>query len=183
MYPTKKQTGVELLELVHSAAASFHQVALYLESSLEKQDLTLLPAAATLARVTHPAADELDVTTPQACRILWTGAVEIDGKPWPVQSASAVLTPARHHRLAPGITTPGAAVRLHISDFNGDEQAAQTTRTGIELAYKSQTRAIATLDAAVSSVEVDGSLYWRPIGGPAFSYVPTVNVCFTRHEA
>lgn len=174
VYPTKKQTGVELLELVHAAAASFHQVALYFESSLEKQDLMLLPAAATLAQVKRPAADELDVTTPQACRILWTGAVEIDGKPWPVQSAVAVLTPAGHHRLAPGVTTPGASAALHISDFNGDLQAAQTTRTGIELAYKSQTRAIATLDAAVSAVEVDGSLFWRPIGGekPQFFVLP-----------
>ena len=51
VYPTKKQTGVELLELVHAAAASFHQVALYFENSLEKQDLALLPAAATLAQV------------------------------------------------------------------------------------------------------------------------------------
>jgi len=165
VYPTKKQTGVELLELVHSAAASFRQVALYFESSIEKQDLTLLPAAATLARVKHAGADELDVTTPQACRILWTGAVEIDGKPWPVQSSAAVLTPAGHHRLAPGVTTPSALAALRVSDFNGDLQTAHTTPTGIELTYKSQTRAIATLDAAVSAVEVDGSLYWRPIGG------------------
>ncbi len=174
VYPTKKQTGTELLELVHAAAASFHQVALYFESSLEKQDLMLLPAAATLAQVTHPAADELDVTTPQACRIPWTGAVEMDGKPWAVQSAVAVLTPAGHHRLAPGVAGPGASAVLHISDFNGDLQAAKTTPTGIELAYRSQTRAIATLDAAVSAVEVDGSLYWRPVDGekPQFFVLP-----------
>ncbi|MBV9405757.1 MAG: hypothetical protein JO211_10465, partial [Acidobacteriaceae bacterium] len=43
VYPTKKQTGVELLELVHEAAASFSHVALYFENSLEKQDLNLLP--------------------------------------------------------------------------------------------------------------------------------------------
>jgi hypothetical protein len=174
VYPTKKQTGVELFELVHSAAASFYQVALYFESSLEKQDLMLLPAAATMARITHPTADELDVTTPQACRILWTGAVEMDGKPWPVQSPVAVLTPAGHHRLTPGVSSPGAPAGLHISDFNGDVQTAQTTRTGVELAYKSQTRAIATLDAAVTTVEVDGSLFWLPIGGekPQFFVLP-----------
>jgi hypothetical protein len=165
VYPTKKQTGVELLELVHAAAASFHQVALYFENSLEKQDLALLPAAATLAQVKKSASDELDVTAPQGCRIPWTGPVEIDGKPWPVQSSLAVLAPAGHHRLAAGLTTQGVPAPLHISDFNGDLETAQTTRTGVELSYKSRSRAIATLDAAVSAVEVDGSLYWKPLAG------------------
>ena len=49
VYPTKKQTGVELLELVHQAAVSFSRVALYFENSLERQDLGLLPAAANTA--------------------------------------------------------------------------------------------------------------------------------------
>ena len=47
VYPTKKQTGLELLELVHQASESFPRVALYFENSLEKQDLGLLAAAAT----------------------------------------------------------------------------------------------------------------------------------------
>ena len=122
----------------------------------------------------HSAEDELDVTTPQACRILWSGAVEIDGKPWPLQSPVSVLVPAGHHRLTPGFTTPGIPTPLHISDFNGEVQAGQTTQTGIELAYTSQSRAIATLDSSVSAVEVDGSLYWRSLGGekPQFFVLP-----------
>jgi hypothetical protein len=76
--------------------------------------------------------------------------------------------------LAPGIATAGASAALHVSDFNGTLESAQTTRTGIDLAYKSHTRAIVTLDAAVSAVEVDGSLFWRPIGGekPQFFVLP-----------
>ncbi len=42
VYPTKKQTGVELFELVHQAAASFAHVALYFENSLEKEDLSFV---------------------------------------------------------------------------------------------------------------------------------------------
>ena len=46
VYPTKQQTGIELFQLVHRAAASFPRVALYFENSLLPPDLQLLPSAA-----------------------------------------------------------------------------------------------------------------------------------------
>src|SRR5207248_7365694 len=73
VYPTKKQTGVELFELVHEAAASFHRVALYFENSLEKQDLMLLPSAATTATVTEKNVDEMEIDAPEPTRVLWQG--------------------------------------------------------------------------------------------------------------
>ncbi len=85
VYPTKKQTGVELMELVHQAAASFHRVALYFENSLERQDLGLLPSAATTAKATETSVDEMDVDAPEQTRVLWQGPVEVDGKPWPAK--------------------------------------------------------------------------------------------------
>ena len=85
VYPTKKQTGVELLELVHQAAVSFGRVAVYFENSLEKQDLSLLPAAATSAQVEESGVDEMNVDARALTRVAWQGPVEIDGKIWPVQ--------------------------------------------------------------------------------------------------
>ena len=49
VYPTKQQTGVELFQLVHQAAASFPRVALYFENSILSADWALLPAAASTA--------------------------------------------------------------------------------------------------------------------------------------
>ena len=45
VYPTKQQTGTELFELVHQAAANFQRVALYFENSLLPPDLGLLASA------------------------------------------------------------------------------------------------------------------------------------------
>ena len=42
VYPTKQQTGAELFQLVHLAAASFPRVALYFENSILAPDLPLL---------------------------------------------------------------------------------------------------------------------------------------------
>ena len=61
VYPTKQQTGTELFELVHSAAANFSRVALYFENSLLTPDLPLLPSAsAAVTRIERTGAEAFD---------------------------------------------------------------------------------------------------------------------------
>jgi hypothetical protein len=158
VYPTKKQTGIELLELVHQAATSFSRVALYFENSLEKQDLELLPAAATPARVLKSSIDEMEIDGPGASRILWQGPAELDGKPWPVRNASFVLAPRGRHRLGVGTTAPA----IELADFNGTIQSVVSGADRVELAYAQRNRAIAILATAVSKIEVDGAPYPVP---------------------
>lgn len=154
VYPTKKQTGVELLELVHQAAASFSKVALYFENSLEKQDLALLPASATTAHVSENGVDELKFEASEPTRVAWKGPVEVDGKLWPVQNAGFVLAPPGKHTLAPATSQ----APFTITDFNGDVKTAIISNTAIELAYESRSRAIATFSTRVPFIEVDGVL-------------------------
>ncbi len=158
VYPTKKQTGVELFELVHQAAVSFSRVALYFENSIEKQDLKLLPAAASIAKVTAKGVDDLEVDASEPARVAWQGPVEIDGKPWPLQSHNFVLTPCGAHVLTTGVRQPV----ITISDFNGEVQSASVGKDSVELAYKGRSRAIAILASPVSEIEVDGQKY--PVG-------------------
>ena len=161
VYPTKKQTGVELFELVHQAAASFPRVALYFENSLEKQDLQLLPAAATTAQVTQTSPDELEVNASETTRIDWQGLVEMDGKQWPVQNAKTVLVPPGKHRLRAGITQPAVT----LADFNGRILSAAVSAHAVDLSYSSASRAIVTLGSPVSSIELDGATYWTAVKG------------------
>ena len=162
VYPTKKQTGTELFQLVHQAAASFPRVALYFENSLEKQDLELLPAAASTARISQPEPDELMIDGRATSRVQWNGNVEVDGQLWPIQAGNVVLLPSGKHRLTPGFSDP--AVRL--SDFNGEIRRAIAERGRVDLSYRSNTRAIARLATPASAIEVDGQPYGKaaPIG-------------------
>ncbi len=153
VYPTKKQTGVELLELVHQAAVSFGRVALYFENSLEKQDLALLPAAATDAQVEAHGPDELLVKASEPTRIAWQGPVEIDGKSWPVQDSEFVLAPAGQHRLSVALEKPCLTLR----DFNGGIRSATAMNERLDISYEDPTRAIVVLSSAVSSIEIDGA--------------------------
>ena len=152
VYPTKKQTGVELFELLHQAAVSFGRVALYFENSLEKQDLALIPAAATSAHTEQTAPDEIKIESPDVTRIVWQGPAEIDGRPWPIQDAHSILAPEGRHRLSAGLATPALTLR----DFNGVVHSATVNSKQLDLAYQSKTRAIALLNSAVSQIEVDG---------------------------
>ena len=155
VYPTKKQTGVELFELVHQAAVSFSRVALYFENSIEKQDLKLLPAAASTAVVHGDGFDKLEVDASETTRVAWQGPVEVDGKPWPLQGRNFVLTPSGRHMLATGVQRP----TISIADFNGQVQSTSASSHSVDLAYKSRSRAIAVLATPVSAIEVDGQRY------------------------
>ncbi|MGH9693277.1 MAG: hypothetical protein ACRD5Z_03965, partial [Bryobacteraceae bacterium] len=116
VYPTKKQTGVELLELVHQAAASFARVALYFENSLERQDLHLIPAAATTAQLSKDSNGVFHVESAEDTRVTWQGPVSLDGKPWPIGNDKSVLAPAGKHTLEASTARPAVS----IADFNGE---------------------------------------------------------------
>ena len=160
VYPTKKQTGTELFQLVHQASVSFSKVALYFENSIEKQDLDLLPAAATSATTRRTSADELEVTAKEPTRVMWQGLVEVDGKVWPLQNSTSVLAPAGRHLLRAGVEQPCVT----LSDFNGDVRSAMSSHDRIDVAYVGRSRAIAVMAGPVSLIEVDGATLWKSNG-------------------
>jgi hypothetical protein len=158
VYPTKKQTGVELFELLHQSAVSFGQVALYFENSLEKQDLPLVPAAAANARVTECGPDEVEVDTPRTTRIPWSGPLAIDGKSWPVADSQFALVPAGKHRLSPAFDKPPLTIR----DFNGEIRSVVVSKGRVDISYQSRTRAIAIPASALASLELDDAPFPTP---------------------
>ncbi|MBV8811509.1 MAG: hypothetical protein JO033_22815 [Acidobacteriaceae bacterium] len=177
VYPTKKQTGVELFELVHQAASSFGRVALYFENSLEKQDLRILPAAAATAQCKQISADELQLTAFEPTRVAWQGPVEVDGRLWPVQNSNFVLAPAGKHILRAAVMRSPVT----IADFNGDIHSASVSQQRIELSYSARSRALAVVNQTVSAIEVDGAGFPVPAPGePVALPAGQHTVSFTR---
>jgi len=156
VYPTKKQTGVELFELVHEAARSFGHVAVYFENSIQKPDLVLLPAAATAATATLTADGGLQIKAADITRVRWQGPASVDGYPWPVQNPNFVLVPAGEHRLSAGTALP-----VTIADFNGAISSTFVAADSVTLSYNSASRAIAVLGSPAASVTVDGQPFWK----------------------
>jgi hypothetical protein len=152
VYPTKQQTGTELFELVHAAAASFARVALYFETSLLPPDLALLPAAASVVRSMERSGKGIRIDTPAGVGVSWHGAATVDGHPWPVWDGETVWVPAGIHTVEPGQAYGPRLLRL-----NGELKSAGAVGTAdIEFTYESASRAIAVLDRPVRLLRVDG---------------------------
>lgn len=162
VYPTKKQTGTELFQLVHQASASFLHVALYFESSIERQDMGLLPvAAATRVHIEQPLPDEIQIETLAPVRLKWRGPAELDGKPWPLKDENSVLIPRGKHRLSVGIRDPPVT----IGEFNGKIGTVAIDGNTVEISYVDSARVLALPSCPVASIDVDGSPYWPPAKG------------------
>lgn len=118
VYPTKQQTGAELAQLIHQAAQSFAQVALYFEFSLRPEDLPLLgPAASGLLQ---QEGGEVEIRHPTWLRA--APQTEVNGIPWPFHDGVSVLLPAGRHRLQTASTPPAFRIldcNATLLSYNG----------------------------------------------------------------
>ncbi len=167
VYPTKQQTGVELFQLVHTAAAAFPRVALYFENSIMKQDLPLLAAAASSVDRVEQADGQLKIQSRRGAGVPWTGTALVDGRLWPFTNANTVWLTKGSHTILPTSLVPP----FRVLDFNGELKSANTwsnsNKNGIEFAYQSNARAFAVLDKIPTHVEIDGMEIAPEFAGPA----------------
>jgi hypothetical protein len=152
VYPTKQQTGAELLELVHAAANSFARVALYFEYSLARRDLPLLSSAAAGVSRAENVNGKLVMDSLHGAGVPWKGPGLVDGKPWPVASDSTIWLPPGAHAVESAREAPAS----RVVDFNGDLKMAAVTSAGIEFTYQSSARAMAMLERPPAKLQIDG---------------------------
>ena len=97
VYPTKQQTGTELFELVHLASTAFSRVALYFENSILKPDMSLLASSSAVVTKYSQNKRRTTIDSATGVQLDWNfGGALVDGKPWPVVSATEVRLPAAH---------------------------------------------------------------------------------------
>ncbi len=156
VYPTKQQTGSELFALLHLASAAFPRVAVYFENSILTPDLPLLPSAAApvqrAERAPGEKGDKLVIDSREGVGALWTGPALVDGRPWPVESDTVVWLPPGSHSIQPAAVKPV----LRLVDLNAELDSAAAVPGGMEFAYRSSARALATFEAPPASLEIDG---------------------------
>ncbi len=159
VYPTKKQTGTEFLQLFHYAAANFKTVMVYSEQTMMDQDIALV-ANAMASGVTGESSEKginINTSQPVTFRTGLTSAdINVDGNPWPCNSKGDILLPAGSHVVS--IANDSGARRPRLLKLNGDlKKAGYIGSQGIEISYESRARAIALFDRAPKSVVVDGA--------------------------
>jgi hypothetical protein len=152
VYPTKQQTGSELFALLHVASAAFPRVAVYFENSILPADLPLLPSAAASVLRAERAGEKLVIGSREGAGALWDGPALVDGRPWPVASDTVVWLPPGSHSIQPAAVKPV----LRLIDLNAELHSATAIAGGIEFAYQSSARALATFETPPGLIEIDG---------------------------
>jgi hypothetical protein len=152
VYPTKQQTGSELFQLVHMAAAAFPRVALYFENSILAPDHALLPSSAAVVDQIERSGAKLAVRNRRTAGIPWRGPAVVNGRPWPFQDDRRVWLPAGVWSVEQGGTMP----MLRLTDFTGVVRSIQSAGGGIEVAYQSDSRAFARFDGPAVVADLDG---------------------------
>jgi hypothetical protein len=159
VYPTKKQTGVELLELFHHAARNFRTVLVYFEQSILSQDLATIAHALAAEVSGENEADAVKITSRYGVTYdsgLEQAAFRVDGKPWPCADGGRVLLPAGEHRVQ-AEALPAGDARPRLVKLNGElRTAAYAEENAIQFSYAARARAIALFDRPFKTVLVDG---------------------------
>jgi hypothetical protein len=169
VYPTKQQTGTELFQLVHRAAASFARVALYFENSLLAPDLQLLPSAATTVSRIERMGPKTVVDSAFGVGIPWSGGAKLDGELWPVQDDETLWLPAGPHAVEPAPRAPGP----HLFWLNGELKAARAVDAhSLEFTYQSTSRAIAVISRPPVKLQIDGVDETPRLAGPVTLLLP-----------
>jgi len=150
-WPTRQQTGVELVQLIHVAAESFRTVMFYYTGSISAVDAPLLPFASAVVSRSEPAGDGLLVDSPYGVGVRFAGPVTLDGEPWPVRDAMRVWLPPGRHLVRPS----AEKTAVLATDFNGTLTAATAEPDGIELSYSASSRAFVRLDRKPLRLLVD----------------------------
>jgi hypothetical protein len=154
VYPTRQQTGTELFQLVHQAAANFLRVALYFENSLLPPDLVLLSSAAAAVTRIERAGARTIVDSPTGVGLPWKGPAAVDGIAWPIADGEVVWLPRGPHSVEP--SAPSTAPR--VLSLNADLRTARILdATTSEFSYRSAARAIAIVEGPIAALEIDGA--------------------------
>ncbi len=159
VYPTKQQTGGEMLRQVHLASLAFPRVALYAEHSLLKPDLALLPAAAAAVERAVRHGRALTVTSRWGAGVRWRGPARVNGKLWPVIGEGVVCLPPGTHTVEPAAEEPP----LRILRLNADLVSAEASGESVEIAYEASARAYAVLERRPARLALDG--FEEPVKG------------------
>ena len=151
VYPTKQQTGVELLQLVQIASTSIRPGGAVFRELHRKSRLDLLPSAGAVAKRFERSGEKVIVESDHGVGVVWPGDAKVNGRPWPLTDGRIVWLPEGSFVIEPA-TSSAARVR----DFNGDLHTAAATSRGVELSYQSGSRALAVLNGKVKRLEIDG---------------------------
>ncbi|MCX6609773.1 MAG: hypothetical protein NTW74_02855, partial [Acidobacteria bacterium] len=145
VYPTRRQTGAELAQLVHEASANFNQVALYFEYSLRPVDLPILGLAAARVASWQQNDGVVDVKLTGPARLRWPGAARVNGILWPLTDGESLMLPEGQWHIEGASEMPSTRIR----DLNVRLEALSQDDGGYTLHFDSRSNGTILVESAL----------------------------------
>jgi hypothetical protein len=160
VYPTKKQRGVEIYQLINGASKYTDKVILYALATLEKTDMELVPyTRSNDIDFLYTSANEYAIKADK--RFIWNTDTRgrtyyIDGEKWPFVSKQGVIIPGGEHKLKVAAEENKSnlfieSINVEISDVSQDES--------INFSYSSDGRFYLVASKKPSKIKIDGHFF------------------------
>ncbi|MEW5977606.1 MAG: DUF2334 domain-containing protein [Acidobacteriota bacterium] len=163
--PTAQASGIELAQMLYSAAQASGRVAIYAESTLLIQDFEMLASVLASGTEVEEESHAIRIATPNS---VWIPAspserYQLDGKDWPFVDGSRVLVPAGKHVLTHQQQRSRLfsfeALDLKVVSFGGEILEANTDAQGLHFRYQSPTRVAVGFSRQPVEIKVDQKRY------------------------
>ncbi|HYE12299.1 MAG TPA: family 10 glycosylhydrolase [Patescibacteria group bacterium] len=160
VYPTKKQRGVELYQLINSAGKYTDKVILYALATLEKTDMELVPyTRSNDIDFQLTSANEYAIKADK--RFIWNTDTEgktyyMDGEKWPFVSKQGVIIPGGQHKLK--VAAVEDKSKLFIESINGEISDVSQDES-INFSYFCDGRFYIVVNKKPSKVKIDGQFF------------------------
>ncbi len=181
VYPTKKQRGVELYQLINNASKYSDKVILYALATFEKTDMELVPyTTSNDIKIQEISKNEYIIKSDK--RFIWNTDIEgktyyIDGEKWPFVSMQGVIIPGGEHRLKVQDIENNA--KLFIESINGEISDVSQGK-GINFSYSNEGRFYIVVNKKPSQIKVDGNIFNTEIKENSSNY--TIILPEGKHE-
>jgi hypothetical protein len=157
VYPTKKQTGTEFLQLFYYAGHHFQTVMAYSEQTILPQDARLVSFATAPEIRAQVVGSELRMHAPTPvnyCSGFEQADFYVDGGLWPCVENGEVLLPSGSHSVS--IENNAGTKRPRLIRLNGNLNAARyASDRVIEFSYNALSHAISIFDRVPKSLQLD----------------------------
>jgi hypothetical protein len=156
VFPTQKQTGSELLQLLHYSGKYFPTVMVYSEQTIYPQDLELMSNALASDVSAEETGRGMRITNKYSAifRTETNKQILVDGREWPCAAENGVLLPKGTHEVS--FCEIGHKEKSRLIRLNGTLlDARYTVEQGIGFSYQSNARAIAAFSRPVRTLQID----------------------------
>lgn len=160
VYPTKKQRGVELYQLINNASKYTDKVILYSLSTVEKADMELVPyTTSNDINVLEISKNEYIIKADK--RFVWNTDTEgktyyIDGEKWYFVSKQGVIIPGGEHKLM--VQAIENSSELFIERITGEISDVSQDKN-INFSYSSKGRFYIVVNRKPSQIKIDGNIF------------------------